>query len=251
MGFLLHPVYYFLLFLLKKYGISDIFCTFARESIKEMTIKEFFKKLTAPILWGNLLAMLVIVIALCFGVRWGLGWYTHHGEGIEVPNLYGMTQRMAIRDLESKGLLVVANDSSYVEGMSAGAIISQVPAAGMKVKSGRVIYVTINSLTMPCERIPDLVDNCSYREAQARLKSLGFELLEPRLIDGEKDWVYGIQYRGRNLVAGESVPRQSALTLIIGKGAFGEDEESDDDGSLDNDSLSVDDIDTFLEIEEE
>ena len=216
-----------------------------------MTIEQFFKKITAPIIWGNLLAMMVVIVMLCFGVKWGLGWYTHHGEGVEVPNLYGMTHRMAIRDLESVGLVVVVNDSSYVEGMPAGAIISQIPAAGIKVKSGRIIYVTINSLTMPCERIPDLIDNCSYREAQARLKSLGFELLEPRLIEGEKDWVYGIQYRGRNLTAGESVPRQSALTLVIGKGAIGEEIDQNDmgeDGLLDGDSLTHDEIDTFLEI---
>ena len=120
----------------------------------------------------------------------------------------------------------------------------------MEVKKGRVIYVTINSLTMPCERIPDLIDNCSYREAQARLKSLGFVLLAPKLIDGEKDWVYGIQFRGRNLVAGDGVPRESELTLVIGNGMAGEDmeEPNQDDEGLGDDF--VDDVDDFLEVEE-
>lgn len=121
----------------------------------------------------------------------------------------------------------------------------------MEVKRGRVIYVTINSLTMPCERIPDLIDNCSFREAQARLKSLGFVLLAPKLIDGEKDWVYGIQFRGRNLVAGDNVPRESELTLVIGNGSAGEDV-SPEDGEVDESGLSDvmgDDIDDFLEVE--
>jgi beta-lactam-binding protein with PASTA domain len=149
--------------------------------------------------------------------------------------------------LDSVGLVVVANDSSYVEGLPAGAIIQQNPAYGMKVKSGRIIYVTINSLTMPCEKIPDLIDNCSYREAEARLKSLGFELLAPKLIDGEKDWVYGIQYRGRSLMSGESIPRESELTLVIGNGATGEEREMEE-VTGEEDEFSADDIDDFLEV---
>jgi beta-lactam-binding protein with PASTA domain len=213
-----------------------------------MTVKEFFGKFKAPMFWGNLLAMLVVVILLCFGLKWWLSSYTHHGEGIEVPNLYGITHRVAVHRLDSIGLVVVANDSSYVEGLPAGAIIQQNPAPGMKVKSGRIIYVTINSLTMPCERIPDLIDNCSYREAEARLKSLGFELLSPKLIDGEKDWVYGIQYHGRNLVSGESVPRESELTLVIGNGSLGEEKDSEGSDNGDSDAFSSDEIDDFLEV---
>ena len=129
------------------------------------------------------------------------------------------------------------------------------PAAGMKVKEGRIIYVTINSLNMPCERIPDLIDNCSFREAQARLKSLGFELLAPKTIDGEKDWVYGIQYRGRDLVAGEGVPRGSELTLVIGNGSASEEAESDSlDRYLIPENIHTDgpdDVDDFLEVTEE
>lgn len=215
-----------------------------------MTVKEFFGKFKAPMFWGNLLAMLVVIILLCFGVKWWLDEYTHHGEGIEVPNLYGMSHNVAIQSLDSVGLLMVTNDSAYVEGLPAGAIIQQNPNPGMKVKSGRVIYVTINSLTMPCEKIPDLIDNCSYREAEARLKSLGFELLSPKLIDGEKDWVYGIRYRGRNVVAGENVPRGSELTLVIGNGASGEDMDMDDFGDTQSNDGS-DDIDDFLEIVED
>ena len=121
----------------------------------------------------------------------------------------------------------------------------------MKVKSGRIVYVTINSLTMPCEKIPDLIDNCSYREAEARLKSLGFTLLSPRLIDGEKDWVYGIQYRGRNLMNGDAVPIGSELTLIIGNNAGGEEldlEELREEEESGNGDFSSDDIDDFLEV---
>ena len=216
-----------------------------------MNTSEFYKKLTAPIVWGNLLAMFVVVILLCLGLKWWLSAYTHHGDGVKVPDLYGMTHKDAVEKLEPDGLVVVVNDSTYIDGMPAGAIVSQSPEAGMEVKCGRVIYVTVNSLTMPCERIPDLIDNCSYREAQARLKSLGFVLLAPKLIDGEKDWVYGLQFRGRNLTAGDEVPRESELTLVIGNGSAGEDMDIKG-GDVDDSGLSDygDDVDDFLEVEE-
>ena len=221
------------------------------EKIGEGRAAKPAKNMRGCLVWiVNLVAMLVVAVALFFGVKWWLGYYTHHGEGIEVPDLYGMTHQTALHRLDSVGLLVVANDSFYVEGLPAGAIVQQNPAPGMKVKSGRIIYVTVNSLTMPCERIPDLIDNCSYREAEARLKSLGFSVLAPRLIDGEKDWVYGIQYRGRNLMNGDAVPIGSELTLVIGNNATSEEldlEDFGDDEDITGDDSS-DDIDEFLEV---
>lgn len=238
--------------------MSDIISETAKDTTKgtvKSAVKKPAKKKQGLMVWGiNLVAMLVVVVLIFVGVIWWLNSYTHHGEGIEVPDLYGMTHQEALHKLEAEGLLVIANDSSYVESLPAGAIVQQNPAPGMKVKSGRIIYVTINSLTMPCEKIPDLIDNCSYREAEARLKSLGFSLLSPRLIDGEKDWVYGIQYRGRNLMNGDAVPIGSELTLIIGNNGTGEEldieefREGEAEGG-DNDGSS-DDIDDFLEVME-
>ena len=136
--------------------------------------------------------------------------------------------------------------------MPAGSIVVQSPAKGMAVKEGRTIYVTINSLTIPRVRIPDLIDNCSYREAQARLQQLEFRLLPPKLIDGEKDWVYGIQWEGHNVKAGDMIARESALTLVIGNGAYEEDDAGeyfDDEEGYDGYDYGGDDIDDFLPVD--
>ena len=37
------------------------------------------------------------------------------------------------------------------------------------------------------------------RQAQARLLAAGFKLSENEHIAGEKDWVYGVKYKGRTL----------------------------------------------------
>ncbi len=180
------------------------------------------KKFASWHLWLNLLGMVLVVLLLFVGLKWWLLSYTHHGEGIEVPDLYGKDYRDAIDIVEELGLRITVNDSTYINPreMPAGCIVVQSPAKGMCVKEGRMIYVTINSLNIPRVKIPDLIDNSSYREAQARLRQLEFRLLPPKLIDGEKDWVYGILMDGRDVVAGQMVARESQLTLVIGNGAY-------------------------------
>lgn len=220
-----------------------------------MKVKDFFKKFTSWMLWLNLLGMVLFVVLLLFGVKWWLGYYTHHGEQIEVPDLYSMDYRDATALVEERGLQIVVNDSTYIKELPAGCVVVQSPAKGMSVKEGRMIYVTINSLTIPRVRIPDIVDNCGYREAQARLQALEFRVMPPKLIDGEKDLVYGILMDGRNVRAGDMVARESQLTLIIGNGAYGDDaygdfeddeefipsDESEEDAAGEDDFESVDD----------
>lgn len=194
------------------------------------SVKRFSGKFASWHLWLNLLAMLVVVVLLFLGLKWWLNVYTHHGEGIEVPDLVGADYRKAVDLVEAEGLAIEVSDSTYIKEMPAGSIVVQSPAKGMLVKEGRTIYVTINSLTIPRVRIPDLIDNCSYREAQARLQQLEFRMRPPRLIDGEKDWVYGIMLDGRNLHTGDMVARESQLTLVIGNGAYGDSSFGDEFG---------------------
>ena len=52
-----------------------------------MKSSEFFKKVFSLKLWANLFAMALVVVAVCFGVKYGIDIYTHHGERIQVPNI--------------------------------------------------------------------------------------------------------------------------------------------------------------------
>jgi beta-lactam-binding protein with PASTA domain len=193
-----------------------------------MNVKDFMGKLFSRYLIGHLAAMALVVLLLCIGVKYGLAVYTHHNEGIVVPDLKGTDYAKAIEQLGEQGITVVANDTGYNKRMPANCILTQTPGEGTKVKEGRTIYVTINSSSSPKVSIPDLIDNSSYREAQARLTAIGFRLTEPKRIDGERDWVYGITDGGRNLQAGDKVSIESMLTLVIGNGLYEEEEEEDD-----------------------
>ena len=212
-----------------------------------MNAKIFFGKFKSGYLLSHLLAMVLVVVLFCLGIWYGLRLYTHHGEGIVIPDLSGMNSMQARELLEANELYMVVNDSGYNKRKPAETILAQLPAAGMKVKAGRTIYVTVNSLQSPSIALPDLIDNSSYREAEARLKALGFKLQETKVIEGEKDWVYGIQANGRNLESGDMVSIETPLTLVIGRGMYGEEDELMDEDDILYDEED-DDVDDFLEI---
>ena len=193
-----------------------------------MKTKEFFGKIFSLFVVGNLVAMAVVIVLLCFGVKFGLEWYTHHGEGVKIPKVEGMTYENARMLLEQNGLNIMVSDSGYNKRLPANCILAQSPGEGTMVKDGHMIYVTVNSPSSPSFAIPDIVDNSSYREAEAKLMAIGFKLLPPKKVMGEKDWVYGIISRGRRVTTGDMVSIDSPLTLIIGSGTYdSEDEEID------------------------
>lgn len=185
-----------------------------------MESKEFFGKFRSKYLWGNLLAMALTVVLLCVGVKYGLDIYTHHGEGVPVPNLTGMNFENAANLLDRNELRIVVSDSGYNKKLPADCILAQSPGEGTSVKKGHTIYVTVNSPSSPTVAIPDIIDNSSVREATAKLSALGFKLLEPKVVTGEKDWVYGILCRGRRLSTGDRISIELPLTLMIGNGGY-------------------------------
>ena len=181
-----------------------------------ISLKDFFSFKNNKVFWVNLIAMPIVVVSVIFGVLHWLDTYTHHGESIIVPNINGLPLEEAGKELNKKNLELEVVDSNYVKGMPAGAVLEQKPVAGAKVKIGRTIYLTINTGEIPKVAIPDIIDNSSYRQAEARLRAMGFKLTEPEYIEGEKDWIYGVKYNGKELTSGEKIPREAVLTLCVG-----------------------------------
>lgn len=183
-----------------------------------MTIKEFFSFKENKYFWWNVIAMIVLAGLLIFGVLKGIDVYTQHGKSVTVPNLKGMNEEEARMMLRNRGLDCVVVDSSYDKDKLSGCILEQNPSDGQEVKKGRIIYLTVNSLTMPMQTIPDVADNSSVRQATAKLISAGFILTPNESVTGELDWVYGVKYKGRQLMIGERVPTGATLTLMVGNG---------------------------------
>ena len=183
-----------------------------------VTFKEFLSFKNNRFFWLNLIAMIAVVIAApLIALQW-LDGYTRHGEAVVVPDVKGMHLHLAENALGKQALKAIVIDSSYVKGVAPGSVLEQNPAGGLKVKEGRTVYLTVNADSAPKVAVPDVMDNSSLRQADAKLRALGFKVTEPEYISGEKDWVYSVKYRGRELKAGEKIPHEAILTLCVGDG---------------------------------
>ena len=169
-------------------------------------------------LWGNLAAMAGVIVVLAVGFKFAIDIYTHHGESITIPNLVHRSFDQAQETLDSLGLELQVSDTGYVKTLPPGCILEQYPAPGDHVKSGHVVYVTINATKTPTLTLPDVIDNCSLREAMAKLTAMGFKLNPPQFVPGEKDWVYGITVNGRHVVYGDKISVDARLTIQVGNG---------------------------------
>lgn len=183
-----------------------------------MKLSEFFGKFKSWSLWGNLAAMAGLVVLLALGVRYGLDIYTHHGESIAVPQLMHKKYDDAANILEQLHLKVEVIDTGYVKQLPPGCVLGQSPEPGERVKSGHVVYLTINAAKSPTITLPDVIDNSSLREAMAKLSAMGFKLTPPQFIPGEKDWVYGILVNGKHVSYGDKIPVDAPLTIQAGNG---------------------------------
>lgn len=195
-----------------------------------MTLKDIFSKGSGKYVCLNLAAMAVTLIIAIAGTLYGLNVYTHHNEEITVPNLKDMQFSHAQMLLDKGNLVCIVSDTGYIKGKPEGCILYQSPAAGNKVKAGRTVYVTINSTHVPTMPLPDIADNSSIREAQAKLMAMGFRIGKTEYVQGEKDWVTAVKVHGRKVFAGDRIPTDAMIVLVVGDGTFdgdlGETEES-------------------------
>ena len=180
--------------------------------------KKILTKLASAYVWGNIIAVIIVVTFLCVGVRYGMQLYTRHGESIVIPNIVNMQLDDAEDKLSEMGLQIVVTDTGYIKTLPPDCILDQSPISVKRMKGGRIIYVTINSAGSPTLIVPDIVDNGSYREASAKLASMGFKLGEPEWIPGEKDWIYGLKIGGKQVKAGDRISTEAKLVMVVGDG---------------------------------
>ena len=110
----------------------------------------------------------------------------------------------------------IVTDSGYNRNLPVGSVLMQLPKAGTVVKSGRKVQLTINSSSGPTLTIPDIADNCDVYEAEIRLRTMGFKIGPKEYVKGDKDWVIGVKCRGRIVNAGEKVPAEAPIVLMVG-----------------------------------
>lgn len=206
-----------------------------------MALKNFFTDKSGVKFWVNIIIMVLIIVAIPIVALYMLDSFTHHGEKIEVPNVVGKSVFDAESMLKDRGLMAMVVDSVYNKNAPRGSVLEQSPKPGYEVKGGRMVYLTVNLKGEPMAQLPDVVGHGSLREAVALLQSLGFKLTAHKPVLGRpKDLVIGVKQGTRDVHAGETIPRDRALTLVIGGGEIDSTLYEDEEGDFDYEGLGID-----------
>ena len=167
-------------------------------------------------IWKNLIWALVYVGVLIAGASIGLALFTNHNKEIEVPDFTTLSVGEASQIAESVGIRVEVTDSVYVRRMERGAIFSQNPAAGSRVKKNRLIRLTTNAVNAKQVSMPNLV-GYSMRQAKAELASKGLALGRLRYVsDMATNNVLKQLYRGEEIKTGTMIDSGSEVDLVVG-----------------------------------
>ena len=161
-----------------------------------------------------LAVLFVVVVLVAANILLSVG--TQHNKEIAVPDFTNMTFDEASYNAGRIGLKVEITDSVYVRRMKKGAVFTQFPKGGSKVKKGRTIQLTTNAKTAKEVTMPLLV-GYSMRQAKAELSSRGLNL--GRLIyvnDIATNNVLKQFFNSREIAAGSQIESGSVIDLMVG-----------------------------------
>ncbi|MDR1980552.1 MAG: PASTA domain-containing protein [Tannerellaceae bacterium] len=181
-------------------------------------MKDFWVKLIKNPFVLNLLLAGIVSCVIVYGTLKWLESYTRHSAAIIVPDIKGLKLEEAVAFLQNSGLRYNVIDSVFSKTAIPGSVVELVPAAGSKVKEGRILFLTVNALTSQMAEIPEIEDT-SLRQAYTLLRARGFESIEIEYVPGDyKDLVLAVESRGRQLEKGEAVKLTAPLILKVSSG---------------------------------
>ncbi len=117
----------------------------------------------------GLVLVLVAMVSALVAMRFAI-----HGSEVAVPHLTGLSPQQAEATAAAAGLVTTIDDKFYSAEVAEGRIVSQSPAAGVKVRSGWRVRLA-QSLGAQRTEIPNVVGQSS-RAAEINIKRRGLEL---------------------------------------------------------------------------
>ncbi|SDD06982.1 Stk1 family PASTA domain-containing Ser/Thr kinase [Peptococcus niger] len=157
--------------------------------------------------------ILVLVLLAAFGTLKIAQSFAGGGD-IEVPSVVGFSYADAEEIMDQEGLRIREIDSEYSDEVEKGAIISQDPIAGKKVKKGRLVGVVISrgpeKLTVP------KLTGKTEDEARALLEDADLEL-------GEVKSAYDSSIEAGQIISqspspGKKVDKNTAVRITVSLG---------------------------------
>ncbi len=167
--------------------------------------------------WFHLLMVVVTFFVIYMLFFWELGCLTHHGEQVKLPNLKGKPMDVAIKTLTDLHFAVQI-DSTFDPMAKPLSVLKQVPDTGSIVKTGRIVMLTVNSVTPIRVPMPNLI-SLSYRSAAMLLKNNKMFIGDTTYVDDiARGAIKEQRYKGVPIRPGELIPQGSKISLIIGNG---------------------------------
>ncbi len=168
--------------------------------------------------WKNIVLMLVLAVLIVIGVYFYLNAYTRHGEKISVPDLYGLKVDKAKALLEQNRMeLVIVDTLNYDPDLPKFAVREQNPKAGSGVKTGRKIYVKLNSGRYRSVSLPRL-RGLTLRQAKSTLMAMDIKVGKVTERPYFAEVVLEVIKGKDTLHSGDKIPVKSVVNLIVGSG---------------------------------
>ena len=182
-------------------------------------LRKLFEKLSENRIARNIVLIICSVIIFCFVIYILLDVFTRHNKYKTVLDFVGTGISEARQMADKDRLRIEISDSLFVPAYEGGVILEQQPAAGGKVKSGRRIFVTVNSFRQKMVKVP-YVTGYSLRQAKNILEVAGLEIAELKYVDDiATNYVLDEQYEGKTINASTDMQLEigSGITLVVGR----------------------------------
>ncbi len=183
------------------------------------TLREILEKISGNVIARNLILAVCAVIIFISLLSLLLNLFTRHNQYKIVPDFAGRHLSDVNAQAEREHLRIEVTDSLYVPIYDGGIVLDQQPAAGTEVKSGRRIFVTVNSYRQKIVTVP-YVTGFSLRQAKNVLEVAGLEIAELRYVnDIATNNVLQEYFEGRLIEKNSNlqVEAGSGITLVVGK----------------------------------
>ncbi len=158
----------------------------------------------------------ILVAAFLFMDMLFMPWITRHGTEFELPDVVGYKIDGAREILEMVNLGIEVTSEEFHADKPSGTVLSQYPAAGTKVKSGRVIKVVV-SIGQKDVVVPPLA-GFSVRQAKLNIEAAN-------LVLGDIAWTFSDSLPERVVVfsypaSGTEIPIGSQVNLMVNRGSL-------------------------------
>lgn len=165
----------------------------------------------------NIALIMAAGVLLLWGTMGFLKLYTRWGDAVTVPEVAGLSRAEAEEAFRKLDLRMEIIDSVFVDSAKPGVVMDTNPRQGSKVKSNRVIFVTVNANSARQIALPQVLQ-LSKRQAIATLRGAGFTNVIERFVPGEfNDLVLAVKdgATGLALISGNRLAVNTPIVLEV------------------------------------